>query len=191
MKFAVFCSGSGSNFESIARAARKKGFPGELALMVCDRPGAFAVTRAHRLDIPVVLISPKLFKTRQAHEALITRILRTQSVDVIVLAGYMRILTPSFIRAWRGRILNIHPSLLPAFKGAHAIRDAFEAKVRTTGVSVHIVTEALDAGPVLAQKKLSVKKTDTLETLEKRIHAVEHRLYPSTLRSFITKLKRK
>lgn len=184
-KIAVFCSGYGSNFEALALAQRRGRLGGDIAVMVCDNPGAFAVNRAHRHGIPTVVLGPKLFPTRQAHERLITRILKNQRVELIALAGYMRILTPVFVRAWRGRILNIHPSLLPEFKGAHAIRDAFEARVRSTGVSVHVVTAKLDSGPVIMQKKVSIKKNDTLASLEKRIHAVEHRLYPKAIKKYL------
>jgi phosphoribosylglycinamide formyltransferase-1 len=184
-RFAVFCSGNGSNFEAILSAVRRGRLAGELALMVCDRPEAFAIRRAARGGIPVAVISSKLFASRGAHEALLIRILKNQKVRFIVLAGYMRIFTPRFIRAFKGRILNIHPSLLPAFKGAHAIRDAYETRVRTTGVSVHVVTEKLDSGRVLAQVKVPVLKSDTLKRLEERIHRAEHRLYPAAVQKFI------
>jgi len=153
--------------------------------MVCDDPKAYAIRRACRQGVPVVVLSPGLFPSRKSYEELLVRILKTQGVEVVALAGFMRILTPYFIRAFRGRVLNIHPSLLPAFKGAHAIRDAFQARVKHTGVTVHIVTEKLDSGPVLAQKKVSVLESDTLKKLESKIHLAEHRLYPAAIQKFI------
>ena len=153
--------------------------------MVCDRPGAFAVSRASKAGVPSVVISPKLFKSRTDFERFIARILKNQRVDVVVLAGFMRILTPYFIRAFRNRVLNIHPSLLPDFKGAHAIEDAFKAGVKQTGVTVHLVTENLDSGRVLARKIVPVLRSDTLRSLEIRIHRAEHRLYPAALQKFI------
>ncbi len=179
---AVFCSGFGSNFQAIADAIRRKKLKRvRLALMVCDRPGAYAVRRAHRAGIPVFVLSPRFFKTRQAYEKVVVRVLKNQKVDLIALAGFMRILTPYFIRSYKNRIVNIHPSLLPAFKGAHAIRDAFKARVKETGVTVHLVTAKVDSGRVLLQKKVKVSKKDTLASLEKKIHRVEHHLYPAAL----------
>ncbi len=157
--------------------------------MVCDDPKAYALERAKKSSVPVVLLSPKLFATRQAYEKVIVSILRNQNIGLVVLAGFMRILTPYFIGAYRNRIINIHPSYLPAFKGAHAIRDAFEAEVRHAGVSVHFVTAAVDSGTVILQEKVEVKPNDTLEALEKRIHAVEHRLYPKAIQHVILRLR--
>src|SRR3989338_505148 len=134
---AVFCSGSGSNFQAIIDAVRRKKLRANLALMVCDNPKARALKRAQKHGVPVFVLSPKLFAKREAYERLIVATLKSQDVDVVVLAGFMRIFTPYFIRAYREHILNIHPSYLPAFKGAHAIRDAFRARVKETGVTVH------------------------------------------------------
>lgn len=184
---AIFCSGNGSNFQAILDAIRRKKLKARVALMVCDKPGAYALERARKADVPVVLVSPKLFSSREDYEKFLVRILKNQKVDVIVLAGFMRIFTPYFINAYRGRILNIHPSYLPAFKGAHAIHDAFEAKVPETGVTVHLVTVKIDAGPILAQKKVKIERNDTLESLEKRIHAVEHNLYPMAIGDYLKK----
>lgn len=181
-KIAVFCSGSGSNFEAIVQAVRKKSLRVDVALMVCDNPKAFALKRAAKFGVPVCCVSPKLFADRESFERVVVSILRSQNVDLVVLAGFMRILTPYFIGAYKNKIVNIHPSYLPAFKGAHAIRDAFEAKVRETGVTVHYVTDELDSGRVILQKKVKVAKNDTLERLEARIHKIEHVLYPAAIK---------
>jgi len=185
-RLAVFCSGNGSNFEAIAEAVRQKKLRAELALFVCDNPKAYAVKRAVKYDVPAVVLSPRLFGSREDYEKFILKILKNQKVDLVILAGFMRILTPHFIRAYRNKILNIHPSLLPAFKGAHAIRDAFHAGVNETGVSVHGVTEKLDSGPMLAQKKVKILKSDTLKSLERRIHKAEHVLYPKTIQEYLS-----
>lgn len=182
---AVFCSGFGSNFQAILDAIRRKKLNARVALMVCDNPKAYALRRARKANIPVVLMSPKLFKTREDYERILVSILKNQAIDLVVLAGFMRILTPCFIDAYKNRIVNIHPSYLPNFKGAHAIRDAFEANVKETGVTVHIVTKEVDAGPIILQKKVRVLKNDTLDSLERRIHAIEHRLYPLAIKKFI------
>jgi len=185
-RLAVFCSGNGSNFQAILDAVRKRRLKAEVALMVCDKPGAYAIQRAARSQVPSVVVSPKLFKSRADYEKFLARVLKNQQVDVIALAGFMRILTPYFIRAFRNRILNVHPSLLPAFKGAHAIEDTLKAGVRETGVTVHVVTEKLDSGPILAQKKVPVLKSDTLKSLENRIHRIEHQIYPLAIQKFMT-----
>ena len=188
VNLAVFCSGFGSNFQAILDAVRHKKLKARIALMVCDNPRAYALKRAHKENIPVVLISPKLFPDRESYEKMIVGILKNQAVDLVVLAGFMRILTPYFINANKNKVVNIHPSYLPKFKGAHAIHDAFEAKVKETGVTVHIVTKDVDAGPILLQKKVKILKNDTLESLVKRIHAVEHQLYPLAIKKYLNQL---
>ncbi len=186
---AVFCSGVGSNFEALCEAAEKNKLGARITVMVSDDPGAFALKRAAKHGIPAVVLSPKLFKTREDYEKVVVQLLKSQKVDLVALAGFMRIFSSYFIRAFRGRIVNIHPSYLPAFKGAHAIRDAFEAGVKETGVTVHLVNEKVDSGKILDQEKVKISPRDTLADLEKRIHAVEHKLYPKTLRSYLKQLK--
>ena len=185
MNLAVFCSGFGSNFQAILDAASQKRLRAKIALMICDNPKAYALKRAHQHQVPVFLFNPKLFKNRGDYEKLIVRILKKQKVDLVVLAGFMRILTPYFIRAYRNRILNIHPSLLPRFKGAHAIRDAFEAGEKETGVTVHVVTKEVDAGPIVLQKKVRISKRDSLKSLESKIHRVEHEIYPLAIQRYL------
>ena len=157
----------------------------KVALMVCDNPKAYAIRRAQKHHVPFVVVNPKLFSSRAKYEKFLVRILKNQKIDVVVLAGFMRIFTPYFIKAYRNRIVNIHPSLLPAFKGSHAIRDAFDAGVRETGVTVHLVTENLDAGLVLERKKLKILPRETLSSLERKIHALEHRLYSVAIQKFL------
>ncbi|MGH7197327.1 MAG: phosphoribosylglycinamide formyltransferase [Candidatus Omnitrophota bacterium] len=190
VKLAVFCSGFGSNFQAVLDAIKRKKIAAEVALMVCDNPKAYALKRARRHRVPVVLINPRLFRSREDYERVIVRILKNEGVGLVVLAGFMRILTPTLIRAYRKRILNIHPALLPAFKGAHAIRDAFEAGVKETGVTVHFVTPKVDSGPVILQRKVKISKRDTLKTLESKIHRVEHKLYPEAIKKVMSQRRR-
>ncbi|MBF0254347.1 MAG: phosphoribosylglycinamide formyltransferase [Candidatus Omnitrophica bacterium] len=181
-RLAVFCSGSGSNFEALAKAGRRGRLGTRIVVMVCDRPDAFAVVRANRYGIPAALLEPKAFGSREAHERAIVEMLKKFRVDLVALAGYMRIVGAQILRAYPGKILNIHPSLLPSFKGAHAVRDALEYGVKITGVSVHLATEELDGGPVILQEAVRVLPADTEESLLKRIHAVEHKIYPEAVR---------
>ena len=190
-RLAVFCSGHGSNFEAILRAVRARRLRAEAALLICDKPGAYALTRAAKHGIAIVGISPKLFASKSDYERFIIGILRREKIDLIVLAGFMRILSPVFIRAYKNRIVNVHPSYLPAFKGAHAIKDAFEAKASFTGVTVHLVNEQIDAGRILVQEKIPLRRQDSLGILEARIHRVEHRLYPETIGAYLKSFPRK
>jgi phosphoribosylglycinamide formyltransferase 1 len=187
-RLAVLCSGGGSNFEAIQAAILHGVLRAEIAVMICDKPKAFAIKRAARLGVPAAVIPSNLFASRRDHEKLVHSILKALSVDAIVLAGYMRLFTPWFVNAWKGRMLNVHPSLLPAFKGAHAIRDAYHAGVKTTGVSVHVVTPELDAGPVIARVKVGRTSKDTLASLEAKIHKAEHRLYPAAIARYLKTL---
>ncbi len=191
MNFAVFVSGCGSNLQAIIRSVRNNEIKASLAFVFSDQPKAYALTRARRAKISTCISEPKDFSSRELFDRAVVRILRHKKIDFVVLAGFMRILSPYFVRSYKNRILNIHPSRLPQFKGAHAIRDAFNAGVASTGVTVHLVDEHVDHGPVLVQQFVEIKKTDTLQTLEKRIHRVEHKLYPEAISLFVDKLKQK
>lgn len=183
-RFAVFASGYGSNLQAIIDALKKDKVSARLCLVVSDNKKAFALTRALKAGIPTVTFDPQAFATRQAMDRAMIKELRTFHVDFVVLAGYMRILSPVFVKAFHNKILNIHPSLLPSFKGAHAIKDAFDYGVRSTGVTVHLVDEKVDHGPILAQEALSIRAKDTLRTLEARIHRIEHKMYPKIIDLF-------
>lgn len=183
-RFAVFASGHGSNLQAIIDSIKKKKINGELCVVVSDNKNAYALKRALRAGIATVVVDPKKFKSRQTFDKAIIGELKSFSVDFVVLAGYMRILSPYFVKMFRKKILNIHPALLPSFKGAHAIKDAFEAGVAKTGVTVHFVDEQVDHGPIIAQEALAIRKRDTLKTLEARIHALEHKLYPRVIDAF-------
>ncbi|MFZ5801540.1 MAG: phosphoribosylglycinamide formyltransferase [Candidatus Omnitrophota bacterium] len=188
-KLAIFVSGSGTNMENILRAIRAGKIPAEAALVVCDKPGAPAIAKAEKYGVRVALVDRKTFPSKEAFEAEMTRQVRESGADWLILAGFMRILSPEFVNRFPGRILNVHPSMLPAFPGAHAIRDAFEARVQETGVTTHFVTAEVDAGPVILQKKVPILPGDTLEALEARVHAAEYELYPEAIRRVIANKK--
>ncbi|MGD8191801.1 phosphoribosylglycinamide formyltransferase [Brevibacillus ginsengisoli] len=177
MKIAVFASGNGSNFESIVEATRDGRLSQiEVALLVCDKQDAYVIERAQRLGIPTYVFQPKQFPDKAAFETEIVRQLETNRISFVVLAGYMRLVGDVLLHAYGGRMINLHPSLLPAFTGKDAIGQAISYGVKVTGVTVHFVDEGLDTGPIIAQLPVQVEESDTAETLAKRIHQVEHQL---------------
>lgn len=177
---AIFASGSGSNFEAIVEAYNRGELNARPAVCVCDKPGAYVTERARRLKIPVIVVSPKEFSDKGAYETFLSEKLKELDIDLICLAGYMRLIGPTLLEQFPERIINIHPSLLPAFKGAHAIRDAFDYGVKVYGVTIHFVDESLDGGRIIAQSAFPYEGDD-IDDLETRIHAVEHKLYPQTI----------
>lgn len=185
MNFAVFVSGYGSNLQAIIDAVRQGAIKGRLVLVVSDKKDAYALERARKAGIKTLALDPKDFAGREEFDKAVIRQLQKEKIELVVLAGFMRILSEHFIRTYRDKVLNIHPSLLPQFKGAHAIKDAFEAGVKTTGVTVHFVTEELDGGPVVLQEKVEVTPGESVEQLEERIHKVEHRIYPKAIDLFV------
>jgi phosphoribosylglycinamide formyltransferase-1 len=181
-KLGILASGNGSNFEALVLAARAAGH--EAAVLVCDRPTAFVLQRATRLGVQSVLVSYESrdraangdrAARRLAAEARITTALEAAGADLVALAGFMRLLGPGFVARWQGRLVNIHPSLLPAYPGTEAIRRAWEAGESLLGVTVHYVDEGMDTGPVLA--RATVARQAELEAMEQAIHEAEHRLY--------------
>ncbi len=186
MNFAVLVSGNGSNLQAIIDACKKGKVKGELKVVISDKVDAFALTRARKAGIKTaVFVNPKDFPSREDFDAELIAVLKQEKVDLVVLAGFMRILSPVFIRAFRNKIINIHPALLPAFKGAHALKDALSFGVKVTGVTVHFVDELVDHGAIIAQVPVEIKPKDTLQTLAVRIHKVEHALYPKVIDQFL------
>ena len=181
---AVFASGNGSNFEALAAACADGRIAARIALMVCDKPGAFVNERAARYGIPTFAFNPKEYPSKADYEREIVRRLRAERVELICLAGYMRILSDVVLEAYRDRIVNIHPSLLPAFKGAHAIADAFAYGVKVFGVTIHYVDATLDGGKIISQRAFGYDGDDIAE-LEARIHAVEYPLYIETINKLL------
>jgi phosphoribosylglycinamide formyltransferase 1 len=182
MNLAVFASGRGSNFEAIATAVKKGRLKVNLSLLVCDQPKALVLTKAERLKVPAVVIQREECTSRQEFEQRILKQLKDHHIDLIALAGYMRMLSASFVRTYRNRIINIHPALLPSFKGSQSIKDALKYGVKITGVTVHFVDEEMDHGPIILQEALTVGSQESLSSLEARIHILEHRLYPEAIR---------
>ncbi|MDF9412427.1 phosphoribosylglycinamide formyltransferase [Brevibacillus laterosporus] len=177
MRIAVFASGSGSNFEAIVQATRDGRLPFvEVALLVCDQAQAYAIKRAERLGIPVFLFSAKDYVSKEACEQEILVQLKQEEIDFIVLAGYMRLIGNVLLTSYQGRMINLHPSLLPAFPGKDAIKKAWEYGVKVMGATVHFVDEGMDTGPIIDQEVIFVHKEDTEESLQQKIHEVEHRL---------------
>ena len=186
MNIAVFVSGNGTNLQALIDAEAKKGLAGgRVILVVSDQPGAFALERARKAGIKTFVLEAEKFGSRDEYDKAVLRRLREDKIELVVLAGFMRILSDSFIEEYKNRILNIHPALLPSFKGTSGIKDAFEYGVKVTGVTVHFVESDLDAGPVILQSCVRVEENDTLGALEEKIHAEEHKLYPEAVRLFV------
>jgi phosphoribosylformylglycinamidine cyclo-ligase len=186
-RLAVFASGNGSNFQALADACRSGEIPARIALLVTDRPECTAVERARRLSIPVLALRPKDFPDKASYERQILNRLQEERVDWVVLAGYMRLVGPTLLSAYEGKMINLHPSLLPAFPGKDAIGQAWRHGVKVTGVTVHFVDEGMDTGPIFLQEPVPVEPGDTLESLEERIHRVEHRLLVEAVRRLVSR----
>ncbi|WP_082610073.1 phosphoribosylglycinamide formyltransferase [Bosea sp. Root381] len=178
----ILISGRGSNMVSLVEAARAEGYPAEIALVLSNVPGAGGLERAAAFGIATATVAHRAFnKDREAFERAMDEVLRVNQIDLVVLAGFMRIMTPWFVRRWEGRLINIHPSLLPLFKGTHTHRQALEAGVAEHGCSVHFVVPELDAGPVIMQAKVPVLPGDDEDALAARVLVQEHLLYPRAL----------
>ncbi|WP_041749222.1 phosphoribosylglycinamide formyltransferase [Brevibacillus brevis] len=176
-KLAIFASGSGSNFEAIVQAVQDGKLAGvEVALLVCDKPGAKVLERAERLGIDAFVFQPKEYADKASFEQEIVAQLQKREISLVVLAGYMRLVGDTLLSSYEGKIINLHPSLLPAFPGKDAVGQALAYGVKITGVTVHLVDAGLDTGPIIAQIPVAVQEADTAETLAARIHAVEHEL---------------
>ena len=180
----VLISGGGTNLQAIIDAIAGGQLPAEIRLVVSDRSDAYGLSRAERHGIPSAALPHRGYPSRQAFEAALIRALRERGVELVVLAGFMRLLSSFFIRAFPQCIMNIHPGLLPAFPGLHAQRQALERGVRIAGATVHFVDEEMDHGPIICQAAVPVYPDDTEDSLSARILAQEHRLYPHALRLF-------
>jgi phosphoribosylglycinamide formyltransferase-1 len=182
----VLVSGNGSNLQAILDAVRDKRLAASVRLVVSNQPSAHALTRARQAQVPACCIPHRDFASREDFDRSVVSALRAAAVEWVVLAGFMRLLTPYFLAEFPNRILNIHPSLLPAFPGVNAIGQALQAGVRETGCTVHLVDQGLDSGPILAQAAVPVLEGDTEDSLAQRVHAAEHQLFVDTLRRLST-----
>jgi phosphoribosylglycinamide formyltransferase-1 len=177
-RIVVLISGSGTNLQAIIDACKTDGFPGKVVGVISNIPTAYGLTRAQDAHIETSTLSHKDFDSREAYDQSLITVIDQYKPDVIVLAGFMRILTPAFVQHFQGKLLNIHPSLLPKYQGLNTHQRAIDAGDTEHGVSVHYVTEELDGGPVILQAKVPIFDGDTAEDLASRIHEQEHRIYP-------------
>ncbi|MDP2653720.1 MAG: phosphoribosylglycinamide formyltransferase [Candidatus Omnitrophota bacterium] len=185
MKFAVLISGNGSNLQAIIDAVKRGEIKAELGLVVSSNHNAYGLKRAEAAGIKTKVFSAKDYTNRQSVDRDMIICLKEEGIDFIVLAGYMRLLTPYFIKHYPQKILNVHPSLLPSFKGIVGIKDAFTYGVKITGVTIHYVDDKMDHGPIIAQETVRVAEDDTLETLTEKVHRTEHRVYPKAIALFV------
>ncbi|MBQ9954602.1 MAG: phosphoribosylglycinamide formyltransferase [Eggerthellaceae bacterium] len=181
LKIGVLLSGGGTNLQAIIDQVAE-GLPVEIVKVISSRPDAYGIERAKAAGIPVRALNREVYADREAADALIVEEMQAAGAEYVVMAGYMRMVTPVMLRAFPDRVVNLHPALLPSFKGAHGISDAFAAGVKVTGVTVHFANEEYDKGPIIAQEPVRIAEDDTLESLEAKIHSVEHELYPRVLR---------
>lgn len=186
---AIFASGSGSNFQAFVNAVEENRLHAEISLLVCDQPEARVIGRAHYHHVPCFAFSAKAYESKEAFEKEILKKLREYEIDFVILAGYMRLIGPTLLEAYGGKIINIHPSLLPSFPGKDAIGQALKAGVGVTGVTIHYVDAGMDTGPVIAQEAVQVSENDTRDSLQKKIQQVEHRLYVNTVNKIIQSMK--
>lgn len=178
MRVAVFASGSGTNLQAIIDAQIETI---DICLVFSNKSDAYALERAANHNIPVEVLDHKAYEKREDFDRDIIRLIEPYNLDLIILAGYMRILSPEFVRAYKGKVINIHPALLPSFPGINSGRQALEYGVKYTGVTVHFVDEGVDTGPIILQSIVEIEDADTEESLLEKIHKVEHQIYPEAI----------
>lgn len=180
----VLASGRGTNLQAIIEAVEQGRIEGEISIVVSDNPDAYALKRAKQHNIETQYIDFRSFKNREDYDKKVVECLKEKKIDLVVLAGYMRIISPYFIKAYKNKIMNIHPALLPSFPGLHAQKQAVEHEVKVSGCTVHFVDEGVDSGPIILQKEVEVKDDDTEESLAERILKEEHQIYPRAIQLF-------
>ncbi|MBN1298719.1 MAG: phosphoribosylglycinamide formyltransferase [Actinobacteria bacterium] len=183
-RIAVFASGFGSNLQALLEYEKNNKLSGKIVLVFSNNIDAYALRRAEKSSIKTICFSPSDFTSRNAFDKAIIEMLENEQIDLVVLAGYMLLAGKALVSKYKNRMINIHPALLPAFKGTHGIRDAYNYGVKVTGVTVHFIDEGLDSGPVIIQEPVTVNQHDTIEMLEEKIHTAEHRLYPLAVKYF-------
>ena len=180
----VLVSGRGTNLQAIIEAIEEDKIAGEIKVVMSDNPDAYALKRAQQYHIDTRYVDFKEFKDRESYDKKIIKILKEKKIELVVLAGYMRILSPYFIRSYKNKIINIHPALLPSFPGLHAQRQTLEYGVKVSGCTVHFVDEGVDSGPIILQKAVEVSDDDTEESLAEKILKEEHQIYPQAIQLF-------
>ena len=180
----ILVSGRGTNLQAIIEAIEEGKIAGEIKVVISDNPDAYALKRAQQYHIDTLYINFKEFKNRENYDKEIIKTLKEKKIDLVVLAGYMRILSSYFIRAYQNKIMNIHPALLPSFPGLHAQKQAIEDGVKVSGCTVHFVDEGVDSGPIILQKAVEVSDDDTEESLTEKILQEEHLIYPQAIQLF-------
>ncbi|HBG62141.1 MAG TPA: phosphoribosylglycinamide formyltransferase [Candidatus Omnitrophica bacterium] len=183
-RFAVFVSGNGTNLQAIIEAVNQKKIKAELALVFSNNRKAYALKRAEEAGIKTLCLVRKDYATPQSYDRDIVIYMKEAKIDFIVLAGYMKLLSAFFVKEFPNRILNVHPSLLPAFRGKQAIKDAFTYGAKVTGVTIHFVDDKMDHGPIIMQEGFKIPPDDTLEMLEARVHTLEHSMYPKAIQLY-------
>ncbi|MFC4388988.1 phosphoribosylglycinamide formyltransferase [Gracilibacillus marinus] len=186
-KLAVFASGTGSNYDAIVEAIRTNQLDAELTILVCDNPNAKVIEKAKANGTPMFVFDPKQYVDKAMFETKIVEVLQEASVDLVILAGYMRLVGPTLLQHFEDRMINIHPSLLPAFPGLDAIGQAFDAGVKVSGVTIHFVDQGMDTGKIIAQEAVKIEENMTREALQQAIQKVEHHLYPQTIQQLISR----
>jgi phosphoribosylglycinamide formyltransferase-1 len=184
IRIAVLISGSGSNLQAIIDACKSQQINGEIVAVISNRPGVYGLERAEKASIETVVLDHKQFESRDAYDSALMQEIENFTPDLVVLAGFMRILTPSLVQKFKGKMLNIHPSLLPKYQGLNTHQRAIDANDKEHGVSVHFVTEELDGGPVVLQARIDILPDDTADSLAQRIHQQEHIIYPLVVQWF-------
>jgi len=182
---AVLVSGRGSNLQAIIDSIESGFLKASIAVVISDTGDAYALERARKHGIDAIFVDPRRFERKELFEEEVLRTMKGHCIDLVLLAGYMRVLGKTLLAPYKGRILNIHPALLPAFIGLHAQKQAFDHGVKVTGCTVHFVDETLDSGPIILQRCVEVKEDDTIETLTQRILEEEHKIYPLAVKLFI------
>ena len=185
MNIGILVSGSGTNLQAIIDKVNSGYIKAKIALVISDKKEAYALKRARKAGIDTLFLDPKSFKSKEDFDKEIIKNLKGNNIELVVLAGYMRLLTSYFVREYRNKIINIHPALLPSFKGVNGVRDALNYGVKITGPTAHFVTEVVDSGPVIAQSIVEIKDNDTEDSLREKIHREEHRIYPEAIKDFV------
>jgi phosphoribosylglycinamide formyltransferase-1 len=190
MNLAIFASGNGSNFQVLAEKIQAGSIAARLRFLFCDQKEAYALKRAEELNVPHFSFELKEFASKEAYETKLVALLDQYRVDLIVLAGYMKIVGSTLLQAYEGKIVNIHPAFLPEFPGAHGIKDAFKTGAPESGATVHYVDSGIDTGKIIQQVRVPRLKNDTLKSFEQRIHKAEYELYPKVVKELVERIRK-